>query len=80
MGQNGSGKSTILKLVNGILQPNLGSINSKGALATALQVMPREYRDLTVLDFFTKQLNVTSGVTSRIAKALQMVMFAFKTL
>lgn len=73
MGQNGSGKSTIIKLINGTLKPNSGAVNiGHGyAVATAMQVMPREYRDLTVLEFFTKQLHgVTSGIDSSIANAL----------
>lgn len=73
MGQNGSGKSTIIKLMSGSLQANSGNINIErnSVIATALQIMPRDYRDLTVLEFFTKQLHgVTSGISSRIAAAL----------
>jgi len=41
MGQNGSGKSTIIKLINGVLQPNEGSIHIKrgAVVATAMQVL-----------------------------------------
>eukprot|EP01038_Epipyxis_sp_PR26KG_P011507 gene11507-15413_t len=76
MGQNGAGKSTIIKLMNGSLFPSSGLININTGLAvsTAMQVMPKEYKELTVLDFFTKVLHGNnSGISSRIAKALQTV-------
>jgi len=46
MGQNGSGKSTIIKLINGSLQCSSGMINLNPNLvvSTAFQVMPTQYR------------------------------------
>mmetsp|Transcript_29484 Transcript_29484/g.42066 ORF Transcript_29484/g.42066 Transcript_29484/m.42066 type:complete len:106 (+) Transcript_29484:1-318(+) len=46
MGQNGSGKSTIIKLINGSLQCTSGMINLNPNLvvSTAFQVMPTQYR------------------------------------
>ena len=43
MGQNGSGKSTIFKLITGVLHPELGkiSVNPGVTIATAQQVIPR---------------------------------------
>jgi ABC-type bacteriocin/lantibiotic exporter with double-glycine peptidase domain len=40
MGQNGAGKSSIIKLINGALHPDSGMINlpGKAAVATAMQV------------------------------------------
>jgi len=56
MGQNGAGKSTILKLIAKKLKPTSGSVNvvPKLSIATAHQVMPHEDRDLTVSEFFQK--------------------------
>jgi len=59
MGQNGAGKSSILKLLNGTLTPTEGAVNTKiGArVATARQTMPPEFRELTVDDFFAAQFS-----------------------
>jgi ATPase subunit of ABC transporter with duplicated ATPase domains len=40
MGQNGAGKSSIIKLINGTLHPDSGTVNlpRKAAVATAMQV------------------------------------------
>lgn len=76
MGQNGSGKSTIMKLMNGFLKPSQGSINIKNsfALSRALQVVPIEDRNKTVKEFFSARLHGnTSGIDGRIVKALQAV-------
>jgi len=56
MGQNGSGKSTILKLITGILNPESGKIHiaNKMSVATARQVIPRDEMHLTVREFFEK--------------------------
>src|SRR3989339_101688 len=56
MGQNGAGKSTILKLITGVIKPIEGSVNKlpKLTVATAHQVIRREDRDLTVRAFFEK--------------------------
>lgn len=56
MGQNGAGKSTIFKLINGSLQPKGGQVNvdRKFTVAQAHQVMPHEDRDLTIQAFFRK--------------------------
>ncbi|MCL5017234.1 MAG: ATP-binding cassette domain-containing protein [Patescibacteria group bacterium] len=59
MGQNGSGKSTIFKLITGVLHSESGKISvSPGVtIATAQQVIPREELDLTVREFFEKRFN-----------------------
>lgn len=56
MGQNGAGKSTIFKLINGSLKPKSGAVNvdRKFTVAQAHQVMLPEDRDLTIQDFFRK--------------------------
>ncbi len=56
MGQNGAGKSTILKLIAKTLKPKSGSVNivPKLSIATAHQVMPHADRQLTVREFFQK--------------------------
>lgn len=56
MGQNGAGKSTILKLITRALKPKEGTVNvvPKLTVATAHQVIRPEDRELTVREFFQK--------------------------
>jgi len=56
MGQNGAGKSTMLELIAGALQPNDGTIyvDPELKVAYAKQVIPRESLALTVREFFAK--------------------------
>ena len=56
MGQNGAGKSTILKLITGELRPKSGSVNIVPGLTIAMarQVIPRDELGLTVKAFFEK--------------------------
>jgi len=58
MGQNGAGKSTIFKLITGILKPSEGGIHVKAGatIATSLQVVPRDRMDDTVKEFFAHAL------------------------
>ncbi|HRH32353.1 MAG TPA: ATP-binding cassette domain-containing protein [bacterium] len=54
MGQNGAGKSTILKLLTGALKPDRGEIHIKqgSRIAIATQVMAPEHKTRTVEEFF----------------------------
>ena len=54
MGQNGAGKSTIFKLLTGVLKPSEGAIHiQKGStIAIGLQVIPRERLTETVEEYF----------------------------
>ncbi len=54
MGQNGAGKSTIFKLISGLVKPLEGQIHIKqgATIATALQVIPRERLSETVKEYF----------------------------
>lgn len=54
MGQNGAGKSTILKLLTGALKPDRGEIHIKqgSRIAIATQVMAPEHKTRTVSEFF----------------------------
>ncbi|MGB8815654.1 MAG: ABC-F family ATP-binding cassette domain-containing protein [Minisyncoccia bacterium] len=56
MGQNGSGKSTIFKLITKDILPGSGMINIVNgvSIATSRQVIPRNEFDLTVREFFQK--------------------------
>ncbi len=56
MGQNGAGKSTIFKLITGVLKPRYGtiSVDQKFTVATAHQTILAEDRVLTVQAFFRK--------------------------
>jgi ATP-binding cassette subfamily F protein 3 len=58
MGQNGSGKSTIIKLISKTLLPEEGKVTVRSGekVATVMQTMPTDCRDLTVMEFFAKQL------------------------
>ena len=56
MGQNGAGKSTILNLITGAINPDEGSIfvDNRLKIAYAKQVIPRDQLELTVKEFFEK--------------------------
>lgn len=56
MGQNGAGKSTILKLITGELKAHDGSIftDDRLKIAYARQVIPRDQLELSVKEFFEK--------------------------
>lgn len=57
MGQNGAGKSTIFKMIEGTLKPESGKIVTPRGLTIALshQVIVPEDRELTVRAFFEKR-------------------------
>ncbi|KAK3268604.1 hypothetical protein CYMTET_22893 [Cymbomonas tetramitiformis] len=57
MGQNGAGKSSIIKLLAGNLHPDGGVVNIKPGetVAVAKQTMPLECRDMTVEQYFASQ-------------------------
>lgn len=61
MGQNGAGKSTILKLIAKHHKPTFGRVNTIPGLtiATAHQVMRQEDKELTVQEFFAQQFDET---------------------
>lgn len=56
MGQNGAGKSTIFKLINGTIKQNLWAINTPlgATIATGYQTVLPEDKELTVGEFFRK--------------------------
>jgi ATPase subunit of ABC transporter with duplicated ATPase domains len=58
MGQNGAGKSSIIKLLSNSLRPEEGEIiiRSGERVACAMQTMPMASREVTVKEFFREQL------------------------
>mmetsp|Transcript_3804 Transcript_3804/g.5910 ORF Transcript_3804/g.5910 Transcript_3804/m.5910 type:complete len:603 (-) Transcript_3804:202-2010(-) len=76
MGQNGSGKSTMLKLMTGELRPDMGSINihSSVKVAAAKQIMSKELTQLSVRDFFIHHAPyLEDGIEREIYKTLDTV-------
>ncbi|TSC60316.1 MAG: ABC transporter ATP-binding protein [Parcubacteria group bacterium LiPW_15] len=76
MGQNGSGKSTIFKLITGEIEPESGAINIGNGLTIALskQVIPRAQMDSTVKEFFESAFSKkVYDIEPRIAKILEVV-------
>lgn len=59
MGQNGAGKSTILKLITGELKPIEGKISTApgATIAIAAQVMEKENLEKTIEEYFAKTYN-----------------------
>lgn len=78
MGQNGAGKSTILKLMTGVHKPQNGRINIIPGLtvATSQQVIPLEDRELSITDFFMKYYGEhTYDISRKIDEVLEVVNF-----
>jgi ABC-type polysaccharide/polyol phosphate transport system ATPase subunit len=50
IGANGSGKSTILKVISGILQPTTGSVRVKGKIAPLIELTAGFDPELSVID------------------------------
>ncbi|MFZ2555794.1 MAG: ATP-binding cassette domain-containing protein, partial [Minisyncoccia bacterium] len=76
MGQNGAGKSTIFKLMTGVMKPEGGEIHRQGKLsiATARQVIPRAEMELTVREFFQQMFpEKVYDIDPRIDEALEVV-------
>lgn len=77
MGQNGAGKSTIFKLINGSLEKKTGVINTgkDSTIATWYQVVLTEDKELTVQEFFRKYFNDDSvfNIDKQIGDILQVV-------
>ncbi len=67
MGQNGAGKSTIFKLITGVLTPKFGAVSVKkdATVATAHQVITPEEREQTVEKFFDNILNEESHILQK---------------
>ena len=78
MGQNGAGKSTILKLITGELKPDKGLIHfSKEAIIVATkQVMAREDLQCTVRKYFSHAFEeIPHNLDKRIDDVLKVVNF-----
>ena len=78
MGQNGSGKTTIFKMITGELTPQKGKINivSGNTIAIARQVMPREHLPLSIKEFFeTAFTEKDYQIDKKITEILKVVNF-----
>lgn len=76
MGQNGSGKSTILRLIKGDEKPSKGlvSVTNNATIGTALQMVDKQDLDLTVEEYFAKAfLEVPGNIKSQISKVMTAV-------
>ena len=76
VGKNGSGKSTILKLINGIIKPKNGIINSKANIGTVFQnpdhqILMPNCRSELLLNINEKICD--DQITKKIAKVLNQV-------
>lgn len=79
MGQNGAGKSTILKMLTGKLKPKEGAVHIKQGATIAIgeQVMNREYMEDTVLEFFERAFpEKVYNIEKRIKDVLETVNFS----
>ncbi len=78
MGQNGAGKSTIFKLINGDLQALSGqiSLDNGASVGIAKQSIAPEDMDLNIEEYFSRAFSeVPKNIKSLIAKALKAVNF-----
>ncbi|MDO8583754.1 MAG: ATP-binding cassette domain-containing protein [bacterium] len=76
MGQNGAGKSTIFKLLTGVLKPTKGqmSIQPGASIAIGLQVLERERMGETVREFFARAFSEKKyDLDKRIADVMETV-------
>lgn len=76
MGQNGAGKSTILKLISGELSPVSGRVllPPRTTIGSARQVVPRAWLTLTVREFFEKAFSEKIyDIDPRITEVLEVV-------
>lgn len=76
MGQNGAGKSTIFKMLTGVLKPQLGKINIQpGAkIGIAQQMIPQQYLNETVLAYFESAFDSKQyGIERNIRDVLRVV-------
>ena len=72
MGQNGSGKSTILKLLSGELSPDDGSVHltTGQTVAVAKQTMSPAAREMTVQAFFQSQFNERNSLGAKLEREI----------
>lgn len=76
MGQNGAGKSTILKLLAQELKPAEGAVHVESGVSIAIgrQVLPREQMNDTVLQFFGRAISEKIyNLSQRIKEVLETV-------
>lgn len=78
MGQNGSGKTTIFKMITGELTPQKGKINivQWNTIAVARQVIPRDQLDFSIKEFFETAFSEKDyQIDRKITEVLEVVNF-----
>ncbi len=76
MGQNGAGKSTIFKLIQGEIKPTEGDvfITKNATIASAQQMIDKKNLNLTVEQYFSQAFaNVPGNIKSQISKVMKAV-------
>lgn len=79
VGANGSGKSTILKVISGILQPTTGQVRVRGKIAPLIELGAGFDPDLAVMDNITLY-GVMLGYTQEQMKSRTKTILAFAEL
>ncbi len=73
IGRNGDGKSTLLKIIAGVLTPTRGSVNTKGRIAAILEVTSGLKAELTGMENIRLNLKINGYKGNEIRKRTEKV-------